>query len=160
MAYNSLFKGNTVYGSSERNAEFAYGFNGWNYAAYLNFDLSAKWELKLSYIGILNSKAPAGKSLGDAVTSGFTFKNGVHHYSLDFSRSDVESDAIVGTFTSYGDFKTNSITNNIWLGYENKKDGYSVRGVVQEYKIKNPVEYVQGDGNLFQLQLSKAYEIF
>lgn len=160
VAYNSLFKGNTILGSSERNAEFAYGFHGWNYASYLNLDLASKWELNLSYLGIVNSKAPGGKSKGDALSAGLTLKNGVHHYSIDISHSDVESDAIVGTFTSYGDYKTNAITNNLWLGYENKKDNYSLRGVVQEYEIKNPVEYVQGDGTLFQLQLSKAYEIF
>lgn len=160
IAYNSLFKGNTVYGTTERNTVFAYGFNGWNYALNAKYFLNPKFELDVFYLGVNNTKAPQGKNLGNVLGGSVTLKNSVNSYSFEYSYGVVDSDATPGSFMSYADFKTNNTTSNAWLKYENTKDNYSVKLLYQESSVINPIELIQSDETKIQLQMSKIYEIF
>lgn len=160
LAYASLFHGNSVAGSSERNAEFAYNFNGWNFTTEGELRLFDNWGIYVTYHLLINNEAPQGKNRGDliALHPSFTYRHLKFYTEYSFSR--IESDAVPGIFSDYMDHPSNMETKSFWIGMEDTKNLFEIKAVLKVSRLIEQRPLIQSNSKSVQLQVSKSYEIF
>ena len=156
-AHESRFYGSTVIGA-EKNARFAYDFNGFEYGAALKARINKALKVSLKGSAIINNEAPSGSNSGYTASVGPTFTFGNFEIEPSYSQFRLESDAIPASYSNL---------NNGWANRQGQ--AVSLRAKLIEEDITFRASYnnaleikdgpYQADRNTYSVSVETSYGI-
>lgn len=154
-AYSDNYAGNTIYGNTETNSEYAYKFKGRMLETYLKLKLTADWNINLQGGFSKNNSAKAKNANFAKIESIYNFDGFIVQAS--YTQFKMESDATVA-FYNNSDFRNNSEGSVADLRFKSQ----SGLETSFEYSTRKVIEssiYLSNE-NIFKFTLRKTYDLF
>jgi hypothetical protein len=137
VAYNSMYKGNSIVGSHSADSQFAFKFKGYTVGSELLLTSMPLGIWRLGWQRVENIEAPVGYSRGERIYSSLDIPWRTNILSPSIEIYFNESDSSVAAYNSarYG----NSNNRGYLLGFDYLVGGYNYR-IKTLYRRSEPIE--------------------